>query len=172
MLTTRQYARLRSAAAACALALSAGAACAETVDGQLEHGDDNSVLWTVSPGSGDLIGMVFANASQAGQVILAHCQPDQYCVVEGAILSEPEESLVERLHFSEQPSGWWAIEHAGGARIPQAEAPPPPLASPPANAAEPAVAQVAQPSPLSRITQWWDAWRAALKHWLLALFGR
>lgn len=172
MPTIPQKPRLQAAAAALALAISASAAGAETVDGLLEPGDDHSVLWMLSPESGDLIGLVFANASQPGEIILARCQPDQRCLVEGALLAEPEPGLVEQLHFSEQPSGWWAIEHAAGARLPVAASPPPPPAPPPAAAIAPVSKPAAQPTLLARVIEWWDTRRAALRRWLLALFGR
>lgn len=52
-----------------ALALAVACACAsaqtDTLQGTLERGPAHSVLWAVSPESGDLIGQVFANDSQA-----------------------------------------------------------------------------------------------------------
>ena len=164
--------RFRTAAAALALAFSAAAMCAETVDGLLELGDDHSVLWTLSPDSGDLIGLVFANASQPGDLILARCQPDQRCLVEGASLVEPDPGVVEELHFSDQPSGWWAIEHAASARMPAAAPIQSPPAPPQASIPDPPAMQDAQPTLLARITTWWDTWRNAIRRWLLALFGR
>ena len=54
-----------------ALALCGAPAHADTLEGVLERGARHSVLWFASPESGDLIGQVFTNTSQAGQVILA-----------------------------------------------------------------------------------------------------
>ncbi len=66
-----------------ALALCSAPARADTLEGVLERGARYSVLWFASPESGDLIGQVFANTSQAGQVILASCLPGMSCVVKG-----------------------------------------------------------------------------------------
>ena len=98
--------------AALALALGCPSARAETLEGTLERGPVHSVLWAVSPESGDLIGQVFANASQAGKAVLAHCLPGLHCVAEGASSVEPPESLTGQLPFSIQPSGWWLITQA------------------------------------------------------------
>ena len=80
-----------------ALALAVACACAsaqtDTLQGTLERGPAHSVLWTVSPESGDLIGQVFANDSQAGQTILAHCLPGLECMTEGASTAEPPDGL-------------------------------------------------------------------------------
>ena len=98
-----------------ALALGGAYAQAETLEGTLERGEQHSVLWFVSPESGDLIGQVFANTSQAGQVILAKCLPGMACTVEDANTGEADEQLLEKLKFSAQPSGWWHIELAKNA---------------------------------------------------------
>ena len=102
-------------AALTALALSLTPAQAETLKGMLERGTRHSVLWFVSPESGDLIGQVFTNSSQAGQVILANCLPGLACVVRGAGAVEPDEQLLKELHFEDQPSGWWHIQQAQNA---------------------------------------------------------
>ena len=111
----------RTALLAAALALApwcAGTAQAEeTLEGTLERGAAHSVLWAVSPESGDLIGQVFANASQAGQIILAHCLPGLHCVAEGTSTAEPPDSLTEGLSFGAQPSGWWLITQARSAHM-------------------------------------------------------
>lgn len=98
-----------------ALALWGTSAHAETLEGMLERGAQNSVLWFISPESGDLIGQVFTNTSQAGQIILANCLPGLACVVEGASAAEPDEPLLKELHFEDQPSGWWHIQQAQNA---------------------------------------------------------
>lgn len=98
-----------------ALALGGASAQAETLEGTLERGEQHSVLWFVSPESGDLIGQVFANTSQAGQVILAKCLPGMACTAEGVSTGEADEQLLEKLKFSAQPSGWWHIELAKNA---------------------------------------------------------
>lgn len=98
-----------------ALALCGTPAQAEMLEGTLERGPRNSVLWTVSPESGDLIGQVFTNPSQAGQIILSNCLPSLTCVVEGARAVEPDKSLLKTLHFEHQPSGWWHIQQAQNA---------------------------------------------------------
>lgn len=98
-----------------ALALGHVNAFAETLEGTLERGAEHSVLWAVSPESGDLIGQLFSNTSQAGQTILAHCLPDLYCVAEGSRIAEPPEALTQSMHFSAQPSGWWLITHTRNA---------------------------------------------------------
>lgn len=98
-----------------ALALWSPSAQAENLEGRLERGASHSVLWFVSPESGDLIGQVFTNTSQAGQIILANCLPGLACVVEGASAAEPDEPLLKELHFEDQPSGWWHIQQAQNA---------------------------------------------------------
>lgn len=98
-----------------ALALGGASAQAETLEGTLERGEQHSVLWFVSPESGDLIGQMFANTSQVGQVILAKCLPEMACTVEDASTGEADEQLLEKLQFSAQPSGWWHIEQAKNA---------------------------------------------------------
>ena len=95
--------------------LGCGNAQAETLEGTLERGPSHSVLWAVSPESGDLIGQMFANASLAGKTILAHCLPGLYCVAEGTSSIEPPEGLTVQLPFSAQPSGWWLITQATNA---------------------------------------------------------
>ena len=100
-----------------ALALGSASAQAETLEGTLERGEQHSVLWFVSPESGDLIGQVFANTSQAGQVILAKCLPDMACTVEDVSTGEADEQLLKKLNFSARPSGWWHIEQAKNAYI-------------------------------------------------------
>ena len=104
-----------------ALALAVACACAsaqtDTLQGTLERGPAHSVLWTVSPESGDLIGQVFANDSQAGQTILAHCLPGLECMTEGASTAEPPDGLTDKLPFSAQPSGWWLVTHANSAHM-------------------------------------------------------
>ena len=98
-----------------ALALGHVHSFADTLDGILERGTEYSVLWTVSPESGDVIGQLFSNTSQAGQTILAHCLPDLYCIAEGSHLAESLEVLPPSVHFSMQPSGWWFIAHTRNA---------------------------------------------------------
>ncbi len=98
-----------------ALALCGAPAHADTLEGVLERGARHSVLWFASPESGDLIGQVFTNTSQAGQVILASCLPGMSCVVEGTQSDEPEESMLQQLDFADSPSGWWRILQAKSA---------------------------------------------------------
>ena len=193
---------LRTALLAAALALApwcAGIAQAgETLEGTLEHGAAHSVLWAVSPESGDLIGQVFANASQAGQTILAHCLPGLHCVAEDANTAEPPDSLTEGLSFSSQPSGWWLITRARSARmqpnLPLSERElhtrhgqltitdeylllfngRPVLVSPPQAAP---TTHLAAPSAtprtlLERINTWWQDWWSLVRGKLLALLGR
>ena len=105
-------------ALACACAfICASAQAQETLEGTLERGPAHSVLWAVSPESGDLIGQVFANTSPAGQTILAHCLPGLHCVAEGAIATEPPEDLPGQLRFGDQPSGWWLVTRARSAAM-------------------------------------------------------
>ena len=98
-----------------ALALCGAPAHADTLEGVLERGARHSVLWFASPESGDLIGQVFTNTSQAGQVILASCLPGMSCMVEGTQTDEPEESMLQQLDFADSPSGWWRILQAKSA---------------------------------------------------------
>ena len=192
----------RTTLLAAALALApwyAGTAQAqESVEGTLEHGPAHSVLWAVSPESGDLIGQVFANASQAGQVILAHCLPSLHCVAEDANTTQPPDSLTEGLSFGAQPSGWWLITHARSARmqpnLPLSERElhtrhgqltitdeylllfngRPVLVSPPQ--AAPTTHNVAPSATphtlLARINTWWQGWWSVVRGKLLALLGR
>ena len=103
---------------ACALALAAAcAAHAETIEGTLEHGAGHSVLWFLSPESGDLVGQVVQNASPAGQTILGSCLPGLYCEVDGVSLTELPEEQAQGLGFSIQPSGWWLVEQARSASM-------------------------------------------------------
>ena len=186
--------------AALALACGCASAQAETLEGSLERGPAHSVLWAVSPESGDLIGQVFANASQAGQTILAHCLPGLHCVAEGATSAEPAESLTAQLSFSAQPSGWWLITQALNAymqpSLPMRERQlqtrhgqlavtdehlllfngSPVLTSPP-QATEPAPQTSPEPSAaaptlLERISAWWHGWWSQVRGKLLALMGR
>lgn len=192
----------RTTLLAAALALApwyAGTAQAqETVEGTLERGPVHSVLWAVSPESGDLIGQVFANASQAGQTILAHCLPGLHCVAEDAGTAEPPNNLTEGLSFSSQPSGWWLITRARSARmqpnLPLSERElhtrhgqltitdeylllfngRPVLVSPPQAAP---TKHLAAPSAtprtlLERINTWWQDWWSLVRGKLLALLGR
>lgn len=192
----------RTTLLAAALALApwyAGTAQAqETVEGTLERGPVHSVLWAVSPESGDLIGQVFANASQAGQTILAYCLPGLHCVAEDAGTAEPPNNLTEGLSFSSQPSGWWLITQARSARmqpnLPLSERElhtrhgqltitdeylllfngRPVLVSPPQAAT---TKHLAAPSAtprtlLERINTWWRDWWSLVRGKLLALLGR
>ena len=103
---------------ACALALAAAcAAHAETIEGTLEHGAGHSVLWFLSPESGDLVGQVVQNASPAGQTILGSCLPGLYCEVDGVSLTELPEEQAQSLGFSIQPSGWWLVDQARSASM-------------------------------------------------------
>ena len=103
---------------ACALtALAAFSAQAESIEGTLEHGAGHSVLWFLSPESGDLVGQVLHNASPAGQTILANCLPGLYCEVDGVSLIELPEEQAQSLGFSIQPSGWWLIDQARSASM-------------------------------------------------------
>ena len=180
--------------AALALALAHAGAQAATFEGPLERGPTHSVLWFVSPESGDLVGQVFANDSPAGRTILADCLPGLHCVVEGASAVEPPEDLTRQLHFDPSPSGWWLITQARSAHM-QGSLPlherelrtrygqlrineehllllegrpvlgNPQPASPPTAAAAP---QPPQPGLWTRFTAWWDGlWRK-----LLARLGR
>ncbi|MBY0410069.1 MAG: hypothetical protein K2Q97_08050 [Burkholderiaceae bacterium] len=180
--------------AALALACACASAQADTLEGTLERGPAHSVLWAVSLESGDLIGQLFANASQAGQTILAHCLPGLHCVAEGVSTAEPPDGLTEKLLFSAQPSGWWLITHASSAHmqpsLPMSErqlhtrhgqltitdeyvllfngrpvlANAPQLTEPPSSAAPHTL--------LERINAWWqNGWSQILSK-LLALLGR
>lgn len=101
-----------------ALALGlASASAAEPLEGTLERGPGHSVLWFVSPESGDLIGQVFANDSQAGRTILGNCLPELLCSIEEGYFGDPPEALLSQLDFSTRPSGWWLLEQAHGAHM-------------------------------------------------------
>lgn len=185
-----------------ALALACGCASvqAETLEGMLERGPAHSVLWAVSPESGDLIGQVFANASLAGQTILARCLPGLHCVAEGTSSIEPSEDLTGQLPFSAQPSGWWLITQATNAymqpSLPMSEQQlqtrhgqlaitdehvllfngrPVPAGAP--QTAE--LAPQASPAPntaalplLAQVSAWWQGWWSRVRGKLLALLGR
>jgi hypothetical protein len=180
--------------AALALACGCASAQAETLEGTLERGPAHSVLWAVSPESGDLIGQVFANASQAGQTILARCLPGLSCVAEDAATEELPDELAGQLPFNARPSGWWLVTQAHSAHM-QPSLPMnerelhtrhgqlaitdeylllfngrPVLANPP---------QAANPPPttaprtlLERINAWWQSWWSQVRGKLLALLGR
>ncbi|WP_311223548.1 MULTISPECIES: hypothetical protein [unclassified Acidovorax] len=196
----RQLFLARFAALALAIALGFSSAQAETLEGTLERGPTHSVLWAVSPGSGDLIGQVFANASQTGQTVLTHCLPGLHCVADGASSVEPPESLTRQLHFSAQPSGWWQITQALNVymqpSLPMREhqlstshgqltvtdehlllfnGRPVLAGSPqpaePAPQASPAV-HTAQLTRLERIRAWWQGLWSQVRGQLLALLGR
>ena len=186
--------------AALALALGCPSARAETLEGTLERGPVHSVLWAVSPESGDLIGQVFANASQAGKAILAHCLPGLHCVAEGASSVEPPESLTGQLPFSIQPSGWWLITQATNVymqpSLPMSERQlstrhgqlaitdehlllfndRPVLASQPQTAGPaPQASPVPNNAPLTlleHVRAWWQGWWSQVRGKLLALLGR
>lgn len=191
----------RTTLLAAALALApwyAGTAQAqETVEGTLERGPVHSVLWAVSPESGDLIGQVFANASQTGQTILAHCLPGLHCVAEDASTAEPPDSLTEGLSFGAQPSGWWIITQARSARmqpnLPLSERElhtrhgrltitdeylllfngHPVLVSPPqAPTTHNAAPSTTRRTLLERINTWWQDWWSQVRGKLLALLER
>lgn len=187
----------RTALLATALALACACTSAQaqkTLEGSLERGPTHSVLWTVSPESGDLIGQIFANTSQAGQTILAHCLPGLQCMAEGASTAEPPGGLTEALPFSTQPSGWWLITQARSAHmqpsLPMSERqlhtrhgqlaitdeylllfngrpvlPQPPQATKPAPNAAPRTL-------LERINAWWQNVWDPVRGKLLALLGR
>ncbi len=186
--------------AALALALGCPSARAETLEGTLERGPVHSVLWAVSPESGDLIGQVFANASQAGKAVLAHCLPGLHCVAEGASSVEPPESLTGQLPFSIQPSGWWLITQATNVymqpSLPMSERQlstrhgqlaiteehlllfndRPVLASQPQTAGPaPQASAVPNNAPLTlleHVRAWWQGWWSQVRGKLLALLGR
>ena len=167
---------------------------AETLEGTLERGPTHSALWAVSPESGDLIGQVFANASQAGQTILAHCLPGLQCVAEAAVTDEPPDGMTEALPFNAHPSGWWLITQARSAymqpSLPMSERQlhtrhgqltitdeylllfngRPVLANTPQ--AAPPAASVPTRTLLERITAWWQSWWGQWRGKLLALLGR
>ena len=170
----------------------ASAQTEETLEGRLERGSVHSVLWTVSPESGDLIGQVFANASQAGQVILARCLPGLACVAEGAQTDLPDDALVQQLRFADRPSGWWRITQAHSARM-QPSLPlqeralrtrfgalyiteehllllkgRPVLGNPQPDSTPMAAAPPTPPTLAQRLAAWWDG----LRRTLLALLGR
>lgn len=193
-----QFPRSLAPLLAAALALApwhASAQTEETLEGQLERGPTHSVLWFVSPESGDLIGQVFANASQAGQAILARCLPGLACVAEGARATEPDEALLQQLRFADRPSGWWLITQVQDAfmqpSLPLRERAlrtrfgelritdehllllkdRPVLGNPQpasAHAPAPAAATAAPPTLRERLAAWWDG----LRRKLLTLFGR
>lgn len=174
---------------------------AETLEGKLEQGANHSVLWFVSSESGDLIGQVFANTSQVGQVILANCLPGLSCKVEGAIAVEPDEQLVKELHFKDQPSGWWHIRQAQSAHM-QANLPiserhlrtrfgqleisddrllmfngspvldKPPQAASVAPQLNAPLSSDAKPNLLARIKTRWDTFWTELRRYFLGLLGR
>ena len=186
--------------AALALALGCPSARAETLEGTLERGPVHSVLWAVSPESGDLIGQVFANASQAGKAVLAHCLPGLHCVAEGASSVEPPASLTGQLPFSIQPSGWWLITQATNVymqpSLPMSERQlstrhgqlaiteehlllfndRPVLASQPQTAGPaPQASPVPNNAPLTlleHVRAWWQGWWSQVRGKLLALLGR
>lgn len=187
-----QHPALRAALTALALVLTP--AQAETLEGLLERGTHHSVLWRISPESGDLIGQVFANTSQAGQTILANCLPGLACVAEGASADEPDEQWLKTLHFDNQPSGWWRIQQVQNAYM-QASLPmnerelrtrfgqlhisedqlllfngSPVLANQP-QASTPAASNT-QATLLSHIKTWWDTFWRKLRHNLLTLLGQ
>lgn len=186
--------------AALTLACGCASAQAETLEGTLERGPSHSVLWAFSPESGDLIGQVFANASQAGQTILAHCLPSLHCVAQNASTAEPTDNLQAQLRFGDSPSGWWLIEQVGSAHMQQGL---PmnerqlntrhgqltitdenlllfngrPVLDNPRQATEPAPPASPQPSAtahtlLERIGAWWQGWWGPIRGSLLALLGR
>ena len=180
--------------------LGCGNAQAETLEGTLERGPSHSVLWAVSPESGDLIGQMFANASLAGKTILAHCLPGLYCVAEGTSSIEPPEGLTVQLPFSAQPSGWWLITQATNAymqpSLPMSEnqlstrhgqlaisdeyqllfkgrpvmVAPPQIAEP-ASQANPAP-HTAPLTLLEQVRAWWQGWWNQVRGKLLSLLGR
>lgn len=187
--------------AALALALlGCTSAQAETLEGLLERGTSHSVLWAVSPESGDLVGQLFANASLVGQTILSRCLHGLHCVAEGTSSIEPPEGLTGQLPFRAQPSGWWLITRATNAymqpSLPMSEnqlssrhgqlaitneylllfkglpvmVAPPPVAEP-ASQANPAP-HIAPLTLLERVTAWWQRWWNQVRGRLLALLGR
>lgn len=189
-----------SRVATLALACAWASAQAETLEGTLERGASHSVLWAVSPESGDLIGQVFANASQAGQTILAHCLPSLHCVAQDANTAEPSENLLASLRFGDNPSGWWLIEQVGSAHMQQSlpmserqlntrhgqltitednlllfNGRPvldnPPQATEPAPPASPPPSTTAH-ALLERIGAWWQGWWSQIRGSLLTLLGR
>ena len=190
-------ATLLLAAALAAAAWCPGIAHAqETLEGTLERGPTHSALWAISPESGDLVGQVFANTSQAGLTILAHCLPGLHCVAEGAHTAAPPDGLAETLPFSAQPSGWLLVTQADGARmqpsLPMAERQLRTrhgqltitddylllLNGRPVLTSQPQVAPRApEPAPsartlLERINAWWQHWWGQVRGKLLALLGR
>jgi len=191
----------RLAALALALTVGGASAQAETLEGTLEKGPSHSVLWTVSPESGDLIGQVFANASQAGQTILAHCLPSLHCVAQDASTAEPTESLLTPLRFSDSPLGWWLIEQVGSAHMQQSL----PMSERQLNTRHgqlsitdenlllfngrpvlESAGKAAEPPPpptapqtnttartlVERISAWWQSWWGKIRSQLLTLLGR
>jgi len=190
----------RLAVLALALLGSCVTAHAQTLEGMLERGPTHTVLWTISPESGDLIGQVVANTSQAGQIILAQCLPGLHCVAERASIAEPPASVTDKLAFSTQPSGWLLITKVHGARMApslpmregtlatrhghlvisddyQLQFNGQPVLAPPTQTVEPAVQ--ADPAPKSapltfpeKVSTWLRGWWSQLRDRLLALMGR
>lgn len=187
---------------ALALALWCASLRADTLEGTLERGPAHSVLWFISPESGDLIGQVFANTSPAGQTILDNCLPGLSCVAEDASMGEADETLLQQLHFAHRPSGWWHIRHAQRAHmqdnLPMQERElrtrfgqlritdehflllddrpvlaPAPQAAPSASPAPAAPTSAASPSTLlARLSAWWHTLWSQWQNRLRTLLGR
>ena len=85
-------------------------AYAEVVDGVLEQSGANTALFSVSSGSGDLIGYTFKSNSSVGKSILANCLPGLVCKI-GKATTRPMQDP-SALKFKDQPSGWIEITQA------------------------------------------------------------
>ena len=108
----RQVNALRQYAAIFGLALGSTlspSALSETLTGLLECSNGYSVLWYISPQSGDLIGRVFSNTSLEGKHILHSCLPGLSCTTEDIEAVQPH--LQKQAPPQSTGAHQWHIRH-------------------------------------------------------------
>lgn len=90
-------------------------ALAQGIEGVLESGATHSVLFVVSPESGDLVGYAFRNASPVGKTILAGCMTEMLCRLGQSKEREMRDPPAQQ--FKDQPAGWMELTSVRGVEM-------------------------------------------------------
>lgn len=105
-----------SALAALTLAhATAQAQATETVSGTLEQNKSYLALFTVSEGSGDLIGYAIKAQTALGKAVLKHCLMGMPCRLDQARVRTMQDSSA--LAFPDRVSGWYDVLSASSAGL-------------------------------------------------------
>lgn len=98
-------------AALALIAACAAPAFADDVSGVFEKGAANSVIFEVSPESGDVVGYFVKNDSAMGKRMIKECVPNMFCSLTKA--KSKLASSTPSGKFSDSPSGWYEVTGAG-----------------------------------------------------------